>query len=156
MKTFAGKWLLIPALLLVGGVACSSSPGASATTYKSPLTTAGGTVGIALTQWAVTPTAATISAGSVTFNVTNNGNITHEFVVLRTDTLAGAIQIASFEGESDRIDEEHAQTNVGETGDLVAGASKALTISLTPGHYVFVCNLPSHFRQGMHFDFTVS
>jgi uncharacterized cupredoxin-like copper-binding protein len=120
------------------------------------LTTSGGTVGIFLSQWAVTPTAATISAGSVTFNVTNKGNITHEFVVLRTGTPAGAILIASFENESDRIDEEHAQTNVGETGDLVAGSSKALTISLTPGHYVFVCNLPSHYRLGMHFGFTVA
>jgi uncharacterized cupredoxin-like copper-binding protein len=155
MKTFAGKWLLIPALLLVGGVACSSSPGASPTTYKSS-TTAGGTVGIALRQWAVTPTAATISAGSVTFNVTNNGNIPHEFVVLRTDTPASAIKVGSFENESDRIDEDHAGTNVGETGDLEAGASKALTISLTPGHYVFVCNLPSHYRLGMHFGFIVS
>ena len=155
MKTFAGKWLLIPALLLVGGVACSSSQGASPATYKSS-TTAGGTVGVALTQWAVTPTASTILAGSVTFNVTNRGNIPHEFVVLRTDTPAGAIKIASFENESDRIDEEHAQTNVGETGDLEPDASKALSISLTPGHYVFVCNLPSHFRLGMHFDFTVS
>jgi uncharacterized cupredoxin-like copper-binding protein len=109
-----------------------------------------------LTQWAITPTAATISAGSVTFNVTNKGNITHEFVVLRTDTPEGAITIGSFENESDRIDEEHAGTNVGETGDLAAGASKALTITLTPGHYVFVCNLPSHYRQGMHFGFTVS
>src|SRR5206468_6096216 len=70
MKTFVGKWLLIPALLLVAGVACSSSPAASPTTYKAP-TTAGGTVGIGLSQWAATPTAATISAGSVTFNVTN-------------------------------------------------------------------------------------
>ena len=152
MKTFAGKWVLVPALLLLAGVGCSTS----STPPKAATPTAGGTIGIGLNQWSITPTAAKVSAGSVTFNVDNQGNITHEFVVLRTDTAAAAIKVGTFEDEPDRIDEDHAGTNVGETGDLTAGAMKAITINLTPGHYVFVCNLSGHYQQGMHTDFTVS
>ena len=155
MKIFAGKWVLIPALLLLGGVACSSSAAVSGTPKSVP-STAGGTIGIGLNQWSITPTAARVSAGPVTFNVDNEGDITHEFVVLRTDTPAAAFTIGSFENEPDRINEDTVGTNIGETGDLEAGALNALKINLAPGHYAFVCNLSGHYHAGMHTDFTVS
>ncbi|TMK77137.1 MAG: hypothetical protein E6G46_12080 [Actinobacteria bacterium] len=113
-------------------------------------------MGIGLNQWSITPTAARVSAGPITFNVDNEGDITHEFVVLRTDTPAAAFTIGSFENEPDRINEDTVGTNVGETGDLEAGALNALKIKLAPGHYAFVCNLSGHYHAGMHTDFTVS
>jgi len=81
--------------------------------------------------------------------------MTHEFVVLKTDTPAASIPIGTFEGEQGRINEDTAGTNVGETGDLKAGATKTVTINLQPGHYVFLCNLPGHYMQGMRIDVTV-
>jgi uncharacterized cupredoxin-like copper-binding protein len=113
-------------------------------------------VDVTLEQWAITPSATTVAAGSVTFTVTNAGTIPHEFVVLQTDTPAGEFPITSFEGESQRFDEDAAGTNVGETGDMDAAATATLTIDLAPGHYAFVCNLPAHYGQGMHTDFTVT
>ena len=59
--------------------------------------------------------------GKVTFNVRNSGNVTHEFVVLKTDKPAGSLLKGS------RADETG---NVGETGDLAAGASKSITLKL--------------------------
>ena len=109
-----------------------------------------------LAQWSVTPTVTTVPAGSVTFTVTNDGTIPHEFVVLQTETSAADFPIKSFEGESERINEDTAGTNVGETGDMEAGTTKTLTIDLASGHYAFVCNLPAHYGQGMHTDFTVT
>jgi uncharacterized cupredoxin-like copper-binding protein len=101
--------------------------------------------------------ATSASAGSVTFQVTNGGSRKHEFVVLATDTPADQFPIVSFEGEKDRIDEDAAGvTNVGETGDMKPGETKTLTIDLAAGHYALVCNLPGHYRMGMHQDFTVS
>jgi uncharacterized cupredoxin-like copper-binding protein len=82
--------------------------------------------------------------------------MTHEFVVLQTETAASEIPIKSFEGETDRINEDTAGTNVGETGDMEAGTSQTLKLDLAPGHYVLVCNLPSHYGLGMHTDFTVA
>jgi uncharacterized cupredoxin-like copper-binding protein len=116
----------------------------------------GGKVAVALDQWSVTPTATELPAGKVTFTVSNVGTITHEFVVLRTSTPAADIPIGSFEGEKNRINEDTAGTNVGETGDMQSGRTKTLTLNLRPGHYVFLCNLPSHYALGMHTDVTVS
>jgi uncharacterized cupredoxin-like copper-binding protein len=158
MKMTARWTLLITMPFLLLGAACSSSNDASSpsTTESTGTAAAGGTVSVSLNQWTITPSATTVPSGSVTFNVANDGTVTHEFVVLQTDTPAAEIPIESFEGEQDRIDEDTAGTNVGETGDMDAGATQTLTIDLAPGHYVFVCNLPGHYGQGMHTDFTVA
>ena len=95
-------------------------------------------------------------AGEVAFVVTNEGAETHEFVVLSTDTPAADLPIVSFEGEANRIDEEaKGVVNVGETGDMEPGTSMVLTIDLSEGHYAVVCNLPGHYANGMHRDFSV-
>src|SRR5437870_249437 len=36
------------------------------------------------------------------------------------------------------------------------GQTKPLVSTLLPGHYALVCNLPGHYRMGMHQDFTVT
>ncbi len=94
--------------------------------------------------------------GTVTFIVTNQGAETHEFVVLRTDSPADSFPIVSFEGESNRIDEDaKGVTNAGETGDMEPGTTMALSLDLAPGHYAVVCNLAGHYAMGMHQDFNV-
>jgi uncharacterized cupredoxin-like copper-binding protein len=154
MMKVLGRWaVVIPASVLLIASACS---GSDASTSSSDSAAGGGDLAVTLSQWAVTPSATTASAGSVTFTVKNDGTIPHEFVVLQTETPAGDFPIESFEGESDRIDEDTAGTNVGETGDMDAAATTTLTIDLAPGHYAFVCNLPAHYGQGMHTDFTVT
>jgi uncharacterized cupredoxin-like copper-binding protein len=45
---------------------------------------------------------------------------------------------------------------VGEVEDVAAGTSKKLTLNLKKGHYVLICNIPGHYKSGMHADFTVS
>jgi uncharacterized cupredoxin-like copper-binding protein len=95
--------------------------------------------------------------GPVSFLVTNEGTETHEFVVLQTKTPAVDFPIVSFEGETNRIDEEaKGVVNVGETGDMKPGTSQVLTIDMTPGHFAVVCNLPGHYANGMHQDFWVA
>jgi len=147
---------LVITSLILGTAACSSSDG-SGSPSASPTTMAasGQSVSVSLKQWSVTPST-TPASGSVTFNVSNDGTITHEFVVLKTDTPGADIPVGKFEGEPSRINEDTAGTNVGETGDMNAGTTKTLTIDLAPGHYVFLCNLPGHYQSGMHVDVTVS
>jgi uncharacterized cupredoxin-like copper-binding protein len=103
-------------------------------------------IGVGLREFAVDATASTAAAGRVTFTVHNTGKATHEFVVLRTAKPADALLKGA------RADESG---NVGETGDLKAGASKKLTLNLKPGHYALICNLPGHYKAGQHTDFTV-
>lgn len=153
-----GRTVLSLTFALMIAAACSNSEQASTPGAASPSAAAGSSnvVSVGLTQWAVTPSTTSPSAGSVTFDVSNRGTIPHEFVVLRTNTEAADIPIEKFEGEPDRINEDTAGTNVGETGDLQPGVTKSVTIDLKPGHYVFLCNLPAHYQSGMHVDVTVA
>ena len=137
--------------------ATSVAPAPVAQASVAPATVvAGGPITVALNQWSITPQASQIAAGPVTFTVSNDGTITHEFVVMKTDTPAAGFHIGSFEGEQFRVNEDTVGTNVGETGDMKAGMTKTITIELKPGHYVFMCNLPAHYGLGMHTDFTVT
>ncbi|MDQ6618064.1 MAG: hypothetical protein M3083_25790 [Actinomycetota bacterium] len=53
-------------------------------------------------------------------------------------------------GPDGRINED-ALPKVLDTGtDLPAGTQRPMTVSLTPGRYVLVCNLPGHYKLGMH------
>lgn len=103
-------------------------------------------IAIKLTEWAVTPATAVAQHGRVSFDVTNAGKVAHELVVLRTGKSASSL------GHGARIKESG---NVGEAGDLPVGTSKTFALTLTPGHYSLVCNLPGHYMSGMHADFTV-
>ncbi len=136
-------------------VPASGSPTPAVSPSASPVAP-GGPVTVTLDQWSITPSATTVPAGPVTFVVSNAGTITHEFVVIRSNTPAADFPIGSFEGEKDRINEDTVGTNVGETGDMVAGGTQSLRLDLRPGHYAFVCNLPGHYGLGMHIDFTVA
>ncbi len=133
----------------------SGSPTPADSPSASPVAP-GGPVTVTLEQWSITPSATTVPAGPVTFVVSNAGTITHEFVVIRSNTLAADFPIGSFEGEKNRINEDTVGTNVGETGDMEAGGTQSLHLDLRPGHYAFVCNLPGHYGLGMHIDFTVA
>jgi uncharacterized cupredoxin-like copper-binding protein len=104
-------------------------------------------VDVALAQFAVSPSVPGARAGRITFRVHNAGTITHEFVVIKTPTLAADLPV-----KAGRAVESG---NVGETGDLKPGVTKSVAITLPAGHYALICNLPGHYLAGQHTDFTV-
>ena len=160
----AARWLaLLPIAGVLAATGCSSSPaataGGAAPAPKSAtpsVVASGGAIQVGLAEWKISPSVTTVAAGSVTFDVTNNGTTPHEFVVLRTDTLSADFPITSFEGETERFNEDTAGKNDGGTGDMEVGAAKTLQMDLKPGHYALVCNLPGHYGAGMHIDFVVT
>lgn len=122
---------------------------------------AGGTVKVTLSEWAVVPDKTEISAGSVTFEVSNTGpNDTHEFVVIKTDLAAGALPVDS----TGKVDEAGGGMEVmGEIEDIAVGASPdPLTLDLAAGKYLLICNvyseeeLEAHYKEGMRIAFTVN
>jgi uncharacterized cupredoxin-like copper-binding protein len=117
---------------------------AAATATSTPLPR---NVDVTLAQFAVAPSTAAGSAGKITFRVHNAGTITHEFVVIKTPTLAADLPVTA--GRASEAG------NAGETGDLKPGVTKSVAINLQPGHYALICNLPGHFLAGQHTDFTV-
>lgn len=94
----------------------------------------------------------TVKAGEVTFNIQNDSDVTvHEFVVVRTDTMAADIPV----GE-DLLVDESLFTPVDEVEDIPAGEGGELTVTLDAGHYILLCNIAGHYQLGMHADFNVT
>jgi uncharacterized cupredoxin-like copper-binding protein len=46
--------------------------------------------------------------------------------------------------------------HIDEVEDIAAGSTQSLEVSLGSGSYVVVCNLPRHYKLGMHAPLTVS
>lgn len=95
----------------------------------------------------------TIKSGQVTFHVTNEDTTdTHEFVIFKTDLAPGQLPLDS----SNNVDETaQGLTHIDEIPEIAPGDVKDLTVTLTPGNYVAICNLPGHYQAGMFTGFTV-
>ena len=109
-------------------------------------TIADGPVRVTLGEWAVKPSATEVKAGKVRFIASNTGSTEHEMVVIRTDKDADAL------GSGARIPEKG---SAGEISEFGAGKVQSKTLTLKPGHYALVCNIPGHYSQGMRTDFEV-
>jgi uncharacterized cupredoxin-like copper-binding protein len=116
--------------------------------------TAGGTgattVNTTLSDSKIVVDKASVSSGKITFNVKNNGTMTHEVVVLKTDLAQD--KIAQDPGEPGKVSED---ASLGETGDVNVGETKAFSLDLQPGNYVLICNETGHYLLGMHIAFVV-
>jgi uncharacterized cupredoxin-like copper-binding protein len=120
----------------------------------------GGEVDITLQEFAVGATPATAGAGSVTFNIVNNGpDDVHEFVVIRTDLDPNALPT----DENGAVDEAGEGIEViDEVEEMEPGASETLTVDLEAGSYALICNIydaeedEAHYSEGMRTAFTLS
>lgn len=122
--------------------------------FAAVLAACGGpaTVNVTMTDYEMGLSADSVPAGEVTFKIENASDITvHEFVVVQSDLLATEIPV----GE-DLLVDESLFTPVDEVEDIPAGEKAELTVTLTPGHYVLLCNIAGHYKLGMHADFTVT
>lgn len=109
-----------------------------------------GKVSVTLNEWAIKPSPQSVAAGSVTFSVKNSGKEVHELAVLKTDIAQD--QLKARANDPTKVEEPG---NLGEIEDIDPAATKELTLTLTPGAYVLVCNIAGHYTSGMHVAFTV-
>ena len=102
-------------------------------------------------EWEVSTSAGIAKAGEVTFSVTNNGKIGHEFLVVKTDIAPGEIPLDGdhFAEPTDGIEV------IDEIGEFAVGTTETLTLNLEAGKYQIVCNLPDHYKNGMYIAFEV-
>jgi uncharacterized cupredoxin-like copper-binding protein len=93
-----------------------------------------------------------IKAGSVTFEVSNapGTGLKHELVVLKTDLAEDKLPI-----KNGQVPERQFK-KMGEVEDMAPGESKHMTLKLTPGRYVLICNQPGHYSMGMHSSLVVT
>ena len=113
-------------------------------------TLAAGTVGVSLKDdFTVTPSVATTEAGAITFSVTNDGSILHNFRIIRTDLAPDDLPTDSGKADESQLDV------VGSLPELDGGENQELPLDLEPGSYVLICNVPGHYSGGMRVAFTV-
>jgi uncharacterized cupredoxin-like copper-binding protein len=135
------------------GTGGSTTP-TTATGTGSTATTGGGagaTVEVTLADFSVAADPASAAAGTVTFNVANDGAMEHELVVIKTDLAPDALPLndAGSEVNEDELDVS------GEVEAIPAGETKSGEIELTAGKYVLICNVAGHYQAGMRTAFEV-
>jgi uncharacterized cupredoxin-like copper-binding protein len=93
----------------------------------------------------------TLAAGEVVLRDKNRGPDEHELIVAR---VTGSVLPLRSDGLT--LNEEVLQRD--EVGSLEPGApgsERELKVKLTPGRYVFFCNMAGHYKGGMHTEVVV-
>jgi uncharacterized cupredoxin-like copper-binding protein len=104
-------------------------------------------------EWGISLDSYSHTAGSITFDLTNAGTIAHEFLVVRSDLTSTAL-LANVDATTKRIDEALLDV-IDEQPEYEPGVPGTVTVTLTPGHYVVMCNIEGHYKAGMYADFDV-
>ena len=132
--------LILGVALLIAIVGCS----------KKPLSR---TVDVVENEWSLKPSITAVKAGETTFVVKNAGAIGHELVIVKTDLPADGLHLRA--NDPTRADEDTDADNVGEVENSDVGSVISVTVNLVPGHYVLLCNIATHYKNGMFAAFEV-
>src|SRR5262245_22210359 len=133
---------LMGATVLVAG-ACGNDSGSG-----------GNSVPATLKDFAIALDSSSVSSGEVTFSVKNDGPSVHEFVVFNTDLASDQLPTTEENGVPIVDEEGEGVTAVDEIEDIAVGSTQELKVTLQPGSYVVICNLPGHYEQGMNAQLT--
>jgi uncharacterized cupredoxin-like copper-binding protein len=134
MATVAAGAAAIAALLSGCGHMLPQPPVATATEFKIETQT-------------------TVKPGTYTYLLFNAGTLQHEVLVFDPTLPENALPVDA----DGKLSEDAPGMNKISDGDNISpGESQARTIDLTkPGRYLFVCNLPGHYKNGMYTWVTV-
>lgn len=164
--------VLLGATLSAGVAACGGG-GDSSTSAADKGTVVNVALGESGLTYFVRPDRTAVEAGTVTFAVSNVGELTHEFIVYsnRDDVATAGLSInteedvAILDAESVIGAAPYATPPIvpsdKEPGDADhripgGGWGAELTVDLAAGKYILLCNLPGHYAGGkQHSTFTV-
>lgn len=102
-----------------------------------------------LKEYTIGLTSPEVRAGSVTFIARNAGGVAHDLIVLRTDLAPDKLPIDT---QTQKVKEDGRAGGVEEIGP---GKSLNLRLDLPAGHYVVICNVPTHYQLGMRTEVSV-
>lgn len=112
--------------------------------------------GMELTEFTITPAVTRARPGTVVFKVRNAGEVTHQFLVIRSDLGTADLPRAS----ADRGVDETKMDVVGEVRGIAPGATGEVSVAVDAGKYVLIRNLfaggKSHYLEGMYTAFEVT
>jgi len=134
-----------------------ASANSSDSTYTANTGASSATIDVTLSEWSIKPSATSTKAGAVTFSIQNAGPAeSHEFIILKTDIAPEALPTLNDKS----LDEEaNGITSPGESNVLGVGKTQTITVTMTPGKYVFVDNIVQrnlvHWEKKAYSTFTV-
>lgn len=107
----------------------------------------------------ISASTSTLVSGKVNILVTNLGMSTHEVVILplANGQSAGQRKV----GPDGKVDETGSvgeisnNCNAGVGEGILPGSRGWATLTLAPGRYELICNLPDHYAGGMYYEFQV-
>jgi hypothetical protein len=159
--------VLSPAAAIAPTSGPTSQPTVAPTSAPTPQPTVGPTSGssaapigvpatgtaIYVSEWSVgLPTS--MVAGQANFAITNIGTIQHELLVFKSALPPSAFPV---DKDGNIIEDGPGITLVSDGDNIDPGKTQARTVDLTqPGTYLFVCNIPGHFKAGLFSDVTVT
>ena len=97
---------------------------------------------VVLTEWKLVPSVVRVSPGAITFVVRNMGKIPHELAIVRTGRHHHLLPMTGGQASETGL--------AGEIEEFRPGETRRLTVTLAPGKYVLLCNLPGHYGAGQY------
>jgi uncharacterized cupredoxin-like copper-binding protein len=128
--------------------AASGEPVSAETSAPSagPVSTGPTDMAIHLSEWSV-GVATSVAAGPVNLSITNIGKVPHELLVFKSDLAPAAFPL---DAKGNIIEDGPGITLVSDGDNIDPGKSQSRPVDLSqPGTYLFVCNVPGHFKAGM-------
>jgi len=132
--------------------ASATAPGTEpAAATNTPPSSNPTTLDVVMKDFAIEPSIATASPGMIMFNIENQGMLAHDFYVIRTGLAPDALPVdsAAFQVKVSELDVVKYQPA------FAAGANVQVTVDLSAGRYVLICNIASHYQAGSRVAFTV-
>jgi uncharacterized cupredoxin-like copper-binding protein len=128
----------------------TSTPAASPSTVPSASSASGATVN--LTEWKISVDG-TVKPGKTDLTMNNVGTVPHELLIFKSDRDPSAYPTDA----AGDIEEDGAGVTLVSDGENIdPGGSQTRSVDLAPGKYLFVCNIPGHFKAGMFTAVTVA
>ena len=116
-------------------------------------------MGGATSRMTIRPAIQRVSAGTVSITAFNHGTKVHELVVLplSSGASAGSRTVGADDtvSEAGSLGEASKDCGSGSGDGIKAGSAGWLTLTLRPGRYELICNLPGHYAGGMYAELDV-
>jgi uncharacterized cupredoxin-like copper-binding protein len=125
------------AVITVGAAAV----GSAAATAAKPAASAKRATVVSMTEFKFKPKKLSAKAGRFRVTVKNTGKFQHEFVLIRTKRAANALPTKGKEASE--------KGAIGEIPEQKPGKRASHTFKVKTGRYVFICNVPGHYKAGM-------
>lgn len=130
----------------------ATTPDANGTASATSEASAPGTIDAVEKDGSITLSKEYANSGDLSFAIDNQGKLQHQFVVIKTDLAADQLPLTADGSKVDEASLAVLQRN----DDVQPGADATLKLTLPPGNYVIICNVPGHYGLGMHVPLMVT